>query len=107
MENFQIDINYTNGSIPFEIKKIYIDENNNPIKETLIEPVDLFFLDKNQFLYYYQLHAFILQNMVQRVCSYETPFEEIQRNHHKISKLTKSFMQFRSILDSYVEENNE
>lgn len=98
MKNFKIEINYTDGPIPFEIEKKGLSSNEEVISLELIKPEELYELDRDNFIYYYKLHAFILHHMADRLSSPTCDMQELHNNSKKVSKLAKSFGMLNNIL---------
>lgn len=103
MENFKIEINYTNGPIPFEIQKKVLNSNEQVTSFEIISAEELYELDRDNFIYYYKLHAFILHYMTDRISSPTCDMQELHNNSKKVSKLTKSF----AILNNIMQVNND
>jgi hypothetical protein len=103
MKNFKIEINYTDGPIPFQIEKKTLSLNEEIISFEIISPEELYELDRDNFIYYYKLHAFILHHMADRISSPTCDMQELHNNSKKVSKLTKSF----SILNNILQVNDD
>ena len=103
MKDFKIEINYTDGPMPFEIQKKGLSLNEEVISFQLIAPEELYELDRDNFIYYYKLHAFILHYMADRISSPTCDMQELHNNSKKLSKLAKSF----GILNNILQVNDD
>jgi hypothetical protein len=103
LENFNIEINYTDGPIPFQIQKQKVNSSNKIVEISYIEPYELYEFDREKFIFYYNLHAYIFHNMVDRISSPKCNMQELHNNSKKVLKLAKSF----AILNNIFQANND
>jgi hypothetical protein len=98
MQSSEIEINSSSGPIPFDIFQKKFNEDGSIKEIKSLTAKDLYEIDREAFLYYYDLTALMLHSMADSITDRSTDMIEVQRNYHKIAKLAKNFVELKGIL---------
>jgi hypothetical protein len=83
------------------ITKISLNSNGSIAEEIIIKSSELYELDREEFLRYYNLKIALFTELMARAASKNTESTEIQKISHRATKIIRSIAEDKYVLEVY------